>query len=299
MRKIVISVFVAILLASSVQAGHTEWYQQTDCYERLRPNVEPCQRQYDELRAEHQKAPKPVYQEPEIPNEEPPEPVYEEPETLEEEPPQEDEVQPEEPAEKPVAAVANLEGEVWVVTKDGFRTRVSADTVVHSGDTIESKEGRAMFRLQDGHKIIVGRNSQFMFEEPSAIKLSLGHIKAFFSLNKRFTVSTPIAHIGIRGTEFILSHDQTTGTSTMHLHEGEVEVTAGGETEIVQAGNSVVVDGGITSAALSAEQWEAFAQEFEAEEKASNMIWIILVLLTVSVFFIWKLMKKRKRQTAS
>lgn len=276
--------FIAILLVSSVQAGHTEWYQSTDCYEKSRPNIEPCQRQYDELRAGHQKVPEPVYEEPKVPKEEPP---------------QEDEVQPKETAEKPVATVANLEGEVWVVKKDGSRTRVSADAVVYSGDTIESKGGRAMLMLQDGHKIIINKNSQFIFEEPGTIKLILGRIKASFSLNKRFTVRTPIANLVVRGTEFILNHDQSTGMSTLHLHEGEVEVNASGETEIVQAGNSVVVDGGITSTALSAEQWDALAQEFEAEKKSSNMIWIILVLLIVIVFLIRKRMKKRRQQTAS
>ncbi len=277
--------FIVILLVSFVQAGHTEWYQQTDCYERMRPNIEPCQRQYDELRAEHQKAPEPVYEEPELPKEElPPEDVSR---SIEIE-------------EKPVATIANLEGEIWVVKKDGSRRRVIPDTVVYSGDTIESKEGRMTLTLQDGHKIIINKNSQFIFEEPDAIELIFGRIKASFSANKRFTVSTPIANIAIRGTEFILNHDQTTETSTLHLSEGEVEVTVGSKTEIVQAGNSVVVDGGITSTALSAEQWELLTQEFEADEKASNNIWVILTLalLITIVFLIRKLIKKR-RTTAS
>ena len=290
MRKNIIVVLIAILLVSAVQAGHIEWYQQTDCYERTRPNVEPCQQQYEKLRAAHPKTPEPVYDEP-APKEQP-----QEEEFLPEE--VEDEFQPEE-AEKPVATADNLEGEVWVVKNDGSRTRVRGNTVFYSGDTIESKEGSAMLLLKDGHKIIVGKNSQFILEEQNASKLRFGRIKALFSPNKRFTVTTPIAQTVVRGTEFILNHDQTTETSTLHLHEGEVEVIAGGETELVQAGTSIVVNGGITSTALSAEQWDALSQEFEAEKNSSNMIWIILLLLAVIVFLIRRQMKKQKQKTTS
>lgn len=279
MGKMIIFMFIVILLVSSVQAGHIEWYHQTDCYDRLYSNIEPCQQQYDELRAKHQKVSPPVYEEPEAPKVAP----------------SEDEAQPKEAEEKPVATIVHLEGEVWVVKKDGSRTEVSADTIVYSGDTIESTGGRAILMLQDGHKIVVNRNSQFIFEESGSAKLTFGSIKALFSLNKRFTVRTPIANIAIRGTEFILNHDPTTGTS-LHLHKGEVEVTAGDETEIVQGGTSVVVDNGITSTALSAEEWNALAQEFEVEKKSSNIIWITLVLLAVIVFFIRKQMKKREQQ---
>lgn len=278
MCKIGIFILIVIFLVSSVQAGHTEWYHQTDCYDRLYSNIEPCQKQYDELRAEHKKVSPTVYEEPEL--------VYEAPKVE----PQEDEAQPEEAKEKPVATVINLDGEVWVVKKDGSRKRVSADTVVYSDDTIESKGGRAMLMLQDGHKIVVNRNSQFMFEEQGTAKLNFGSIKTLFSLNKRFRIRTPIANIAIRGTEFILNHDQTTGT-TLHLHEGEVEVAIGDETKIVQAGNSIVVNDSITSTALSAEKWNTLAQEFEAEEKTSNVIWIIFVLLAIIIFLIRKRMK--------
>ena len=199
--------------------------------------------------------------------------------------------------EAPVRAgvITELKGEVLIRRKNGKPTKLTLNTVINQGDTVESKGGTAMITLPDGHKIAVSKNTKVILEKPQEVSLSWGRIKAMFKkmLKGRFAVNTPGAVVAVRGTEFILSYDQTTDESTLHLNEGEVEVTAGGESEIIQAGTSVVVDGGITSTEFSAEEWDALAQEFE-EKKASNTIWIILGLFVVVIIFF--LIRKRKKK---
>ena len=193
-----------------------------------------------------------------------------------------------------VGSITELSGEVWIQRQGEDRKKLTMNAIINQGDTVESTGGKAMIMLPDGHKIMVSKNTKVILEKPEEVSLSWGRIKAMFKkmLKGRFAVRTPGAVVAVRGTEFILGYDQTTGVSDMHLNEGEVEVTAGDVTETIPAGTSVVVDGGITSSELSAEAWNALSQEFE-EKKSGNMLWIILGLI-VAAIIVFSIAKKKK-----
>ncbi len=206
---------------------------------------------------------------------------------------------PIEPVKKQVETgrITELSGDVTIQRPGGKPKPLTMNTVINTGDIIESKDGKAMITLLGGHKISVSKNSKVTLVKPQEIKLTWGRIKAMIKkiLKGRFAVNTPGAVVAVRGTEFILGYDEITGKSDLHLNEGEVELTVGDETQIIQAGTAAVVDGGITYTEFSADDWDALSQEFE-DKKESNMIWIILGLavITIVVFLIMKKKKSKK-----
>jgi hypothetical protein len=120
------------------------------------------------------------------------------------------------------SAVGRVEfavGSVNALGQDGNARSLAKGGEINNGDTIQTVDGRAQIRFSDGGYISLQPNTEFKVEDYAYNGKSDGSEKGFFSLvkgglraitgaightNKQaYRVNTPVATIGIRGTEYL------------------------------------------------------------------------------------------------
>lgn len=120
------------------------------------------------------------------------------------------------------SAVGRVEfavGSVNALGQDGNARSLAKGGEINNGDTIQTIDGRAQIRFSDGGYISLQPNTEFKVEDYTYNGKSDGSEKGFFSLvkgglraitgaightNKQaYRVNTPVATIGIRGTEYL------------------------------------------------------------------------------------------------
>jgi len=110
-------------------------------------------------------------------------------------------------------------GSVSALGVDGRSRPLTKGAEINAGDTIKTTDGRLQARFSDGGYISLQPDTEFKVEEYSFSGKADGSEKGFFSLLKgglraitgsightnrqAYRVDTPVATIGIRGTEFI------------------------------------------------------------------------------------------------
>jgi hypothetical protein len=116
---------------------------------------------------------------------------------------------------------------------DGNRV-LQASAPVFSGDRIvTSSQGQAQIQFLDQTKLVVGPNSsllidQFVFAGTKANKVSISAVKGAFrfitgvSSKQAYSIKTPTATIGVRGTQFDVS--VLNGVTSFALYEGGARV---------------------------------------------------------------------------
>jgi hypothetical protein len=125
------------------------------------------------------------------------------------------------------AAAARVEfaiGNATAVGANGTARPLTKGLEINPGDTVQtSGNGRAQLRFSDGGYISLQPNTQFRVDEYSFDGKTDGNEKSFFSLVKgvlraitgaighvnktNYQVKTPVATIGIRGTEFLAQYN--------------------------------------------------------------------------------------------
>ena len=162
-------------------------------------------------------------------------------------------------AAQPAAAVAAkagqidfVVGEVTATGGDGARRALAKGAAIEVGDTIETNAGRAWLRFRDGGYMSLQPNTEFRVDDYRFEGESDAQEKSFFSLLKggmravtgfigqrnkdAYRVNTPVATIGIRGTEYLA----TLGDSlTVSCGEGVCVVTNEAGEVVLQAGQTV------------------------------------------------------------
>jgi hypothetical protein len=120
------------------------------------------------------------------------------------------------------SAVGRVEfavGSVNALGQDGSARSLAKGGEINNGDTIQTIDGRAQIRFSDGGYISLQPNTEFKVEDYTYNGKADGSEKGFFSLvkgglraitgaightNKQaYRVNTPVATIGIRGTEYL------------------------------------------------------------------------------------------------
>ena len=128
-------------------------------------------------------------------------------------------------------------GDVKAIATDGTSRTLAKGAEVASGDTIDTGGGRAHLRFSDGALVSLQPQSQFRIDDYRFSGKVDGSEKGFFSLLKgalrtitglvgrsnrdNYKVSTVVATIGIRGTEYSIAYGNSITVST---GEGTVEV---------------------------------------------------------------------------
>ena len=116
-------------------------------------------------------------------------------------------------------------GTVNAVGRDGSSRVLKKGGEIDNGDTIQTAEGRAQIRFSDGGYISLQPNTEFKVEDYSYNGKPDGSEKGVFTLvkgglraitgaightNKQaYRVNTPVATIGIRGTEYLAQYGGT------------------------------------------------------------------------------------------
>lgn len=156
----------------------------------------------------------------------------------------------------PAARVDFATGNVKAIGANGQSRTIVKGAQIEQGETISTNNGRAQLRFTDGAYVSLQPESEFRIDQYRFDGKQDGNEKGFFSLLKgglrtitglvgrsnkqNYQVSTSVATIGIRGTEYTIQYGQSvTGT----VGEGEINVCNGGGCLSVMNGESYYVQG--------------------------------------------------------
>ena len=145
-----------------------------------------------------------------------------------------------------------VSGPVMAIGADGVQRPLPKGGEVRSGETVATGEGRAQLNFTDGSVVSLQPKTEFRVDEYSFVEADNASEKGFFSLLKgalrtitgkigrgkkaAYKMSTVVATIGIRGTEYSARLDNGLTASTI---AGEIEVCNNGGCTIVRKGESV------------------------------------------------------------
>src|SRR3954451_20343287 len=137
----------------------------------------------------------------------------------------------------PAARVEFVMGDPTAVNAVGRERALRKGDSVDSGDMVNTRTGRAQLRFSDGAYVSLQPDTQFRIDDYRYNGKSDGSERGFFSLLKggmrtitglvgrmhkrNYQVSTTVATIGIRGTEYTLSMN---GGLRGSVGEGEIQV---------------------------------------------------------------------------
>jgi FecR-like protein len=154
----------------------------------------------------------------------------------------------------PAARVDFAVGNVTAVAPNGQSRSLTKGAQIGEGETINTNSGRAQLRFTDGAYVSLQPASEFRIDQYRFEGKADGKEKGFFSLLKgglrtitglvgrnnkqNYQISTTVATIGIRGTEYTIQYDNSIqGT----VGEGEIDVCNGAGCLSVTNGESYYV----------------------------------------------------------
>lgn len=133
------------------------------------------------------------------------------------------------------------------------RRNLEPATAVYQGDKIVTGPiGEAQLRFRDQTKMVVGPNSQLVVDNfvyagnGTATDVSINAVRGTFrfitgsSAKNAYTLKTPVATIGVRGTQFDFSVEKN-GQTNFVLYEGGATLCAGGSCLTMTGGCGVAV----------------------------------------------------------
>ena len=154
----------------------------------------------------------------------------------------------------PAARVEFVVGKVVALDTQGRERVLARGATVGEGDTVDTGPGRAQLRFTDGAYVSLQPRSKFRIDAYRFEGRTDGNERGFFSLlqgglrtitglvgrtNKsNYQVTTAVATIGIRGTEYTVSYGNSV---TGAVGEGEIVVCNGGGCLDVKNGESYFV----------------------------------------------------------
>ena len=162
-------------------------------------------------------------------------------------------------------------GDGLAINATGGQRALSKGASIISGETVRTGEGRAQLRFDDGAMISLQPNSEFRIDNYQYSAPVDGNERGFFSLLKgglrtitgligrtnkeNYKVTTSVATIGIRGTEYTLEYLDSE-TLALSTGEGAIEVCNGGGCSVLVGGESAVVKG--PNGALQQQSFHSF-----------------------------------------
>ena len=174
-------------------------------------------------------------------------------------------------SEASIGYIADLSGEVKIINSSGSQTQARKDDTLDAGLIVETGDkSYAVLKFEDGHFIALQSNSSFLIQQYDFKQSQVTNSSIIFSLLKgglrsitgligeanrgAFRLSTPVATIGIRGTDFLaaLHYDSHLPVNLgvdiaepSHLYcrvnSGAISITNDAGTAIVVAGQAALV----------------------------------------------------------
>ena len=160
-------------------------------------------------------------------------------------------------------------GEVKALTPDGRSRTLDKGAEIASGETIDTGNGRAQVRFTDGAQVSLQPQTQFRIDDYRFSGKADGSEKGFFSLLKgglrtitglvgrsnrdNYKVTTTVATIGIRGTEYSVAYGNSITATT---GDGIIELCNAAGCLILHSGETGHVTDGNTAPVLSNKKTE-------------------------------------------
>ncbi len=167
----------------------------------------------------------------------------------------------------PAARVEFAVGNVSAVASDGRVRALVRGVTVEEGDTVNTNEGRVQMRFTDEGFVSLHTRTVFRIDQYRWSGAKDGSERSFFSLvegglrtitgklakynRKAYRMSTMVATLGIRGTEYTM---QLNGGLSGGVAEGEIEVCNAGGCLAVASGQSYYVPDANTKPIFSNKQ---------------------------------------------
>ena len=151
-------------------------------------------------------------------------------------------------------------GNVMAVNAAGAQRNVNKGAEISNGEAVVTGDGgRAQLRFTDGALVSLQPRSEFKIDNYQYSGKGAGEEKGFFSLIKggmrtitgligrsnrnNYQITTSVATIGIRGTEYTAGLNQDGSELLVHTGEGVVEVCNGAGCVLLGSGESGSVQG--------------------------------------------------------
>lgn len=214
------------------------------------------------------------------------------------------------------ADISMKRGKVSIKQPDGTWKEMLDKTFLKDGDTIKTDRASTVaILLPDGTEVRIAPNSEFTFNWDGtsfSIKLIVGKIRSWVKKQShKFEVRTPMAVLGVRGTDFIVDYNPDTPVTTVYLYEGIVDVdNLKGETSELNAGEMITIgsNGKTSKSVLNKDDWNDIASSIEPEEeilpsqgtidsgeqKTGKPVYLIAIAIAVIIFGIFLIKRKRK-----
>jgi hypothetical protein len=154
----------------------------------------------------------------------------------------------------PAATVQFASGNPVAVSASGQSRTLTKGTQLDSGETVNTNNGRVQLRFTDGAYVSLQPQSEFRIDDYRYDGKTDGSERGFFSLlrgglrtitglvgrtnKKNYQVTTSVATIGIRGTEYTIAY---TNSITGTVGEGEINVCTGTGCVPFGSGQSFIV----------------------------------------------------------
>ncbi|MFC1722736.1 FecR domain-containing protein [Nanoarchaeota archaeon] len=210
-----------------------------------------------------------------------------------------------------IGAVAAVTGEVTVIHANGSTEKLSSGKSIYHDDKIIIGSGKMQVMLLDETVFSMGSNTDLVLDEfvydPNdksigdiAVSMSKGVFRFVTGKVARkkptlMKIKLPGGWIGIRGTDFVVSHEES--ISSLHLHEGEVAINTETEVKILSAGKSVTFDetGIISEEDLTEARWKTLIKELEIKEKFDYVSFSIPIFMLIAIigFIVYFIVRKK------
>lgn len=160
-------------------------------------------------------------------------------------------------------------GDVRVLAPDGRSRPLTKGAEIHNGELVDTGSGRAQLRFSDGAQVSLAPQTQFRIDDYryagredgsekglfSLLKGGLRTITGFIGRNNRdnYKLTTTVATIGIRGTEYSVSYGNSISVTT---GEGTIEVCNAAGCLILNSGETAFVPDANTRPTLTERRTE-------------------------------------------
>lgn len=184
----------------------------------------------------------------------------------------------------PTAFIGSLSGKVqiWLQGDDDW-SDAKIGLVLEEGDKIKTgADSEAVLQWANGHKLKVYALSVVNIDQLSSrgttekTGLSIEEGKIFAKANKlksdnsSFSVATPTAVAGVRGTQFLI--DVTEGESTIALLEGSLDIVSDSVEMILEENMQVMFDADMETAPQAEGLDPSLRNEMESESKSLGSV---------------------------
>lgn len=181
----------------------------------------------------------------------------------------------------------------YVERADGTKVIPGHELYLQLDDTVKSGPG-SKINIIFSHvgQVSLGENTELKVGNAllDQFYLAKGTLKSKvnFATPDKFEIDTPNSKVFVRGTEYIIDYNETTGTTTIYLSEGVLEITALNKNMTLQAGNYLIIYTNRTTEtrSMNPEEWKSLETNFYEPLTNKSLVYGIWTIIILELIFI-------------